>query len=127
MTTHQEVTYNFRLCKEFFITQSLLALYRSNLYYTIFEDICGHLWRVMQSGYHCHLTLWPMLRSGIARALPVVAAVRKRMIRLHPMLRSCVLSHYRKCSDQVLLWGVNNAVFATTSSHDLHILEQGTS
>ena len=35
--------------------------------------------------------------------------------------------HYRECSDQMLLWSVNIAVFTTTSSYDLHIHEQGTS
>ena len=58
--------------------------------------------------------------------LPVAVATKKRMIQLHPMVRSCVLSNCRENSDLMILCGVDNPIFTTVDSQDLHIHEQDT-
>ena len=59
--------------------------------------------------------------------LPVAVATKKRMIQLHPMVRSCVLSNCRENSELMLfLCGVEIPIFTTVDTQDLHIHEQDT-
>lgn len=62
------------------------------------------LWKERKIGYYCHLTVWPILSSGIGSSLHVNVAPRKRVVWVHPMVRSCVLCHYIKGSDHFGKW-----------------------
>ena len=59
--------------------------------------------------------------------LPIAVATRKRIIQLHPMVKSSILSDCTDNSDRMILRDVDIPIFTTIDSHDLHIHEQGTS
>ena len=86
----------------------------------------GHLWRERQSGCHCHQCIWPDLKPATVSPLPVAVATKKRMIELHPMVRSVCSVTVARMVIICFLCGIDNPIFTTVDSQDLHIHEQDT-